>query len=105
MKRFTGSPIRLPNSAAQMLPKLPLGTHGACGYKALKESLQPGEVGFFCETAHPAKFKDTVEHIIGAPVEIPARLAAFMQGEKQSVALGKDFEGFKRFLLGLTIHF
>ena len=82
-----------------------LDPHGACGYKALRESLQPGEVGFFCETAHPAKFKDTVERIIGAPVEIPARLAAFMQGEKQSVALGKDFEGFKRFLLGLTIHF
>jgi threonine synthase len=76
-----------------------LDPHGACGYRALREGLQPGEAGFFCETAHPAKFKDTVERIIGVPVEIPARLAAFMQGEKQSVPLGKDFEGFKRFLL------
>ena len=77
-----------------------LDPHGACGYRALKESLQPGEVGFFCETAHPAKFKDTVERIIGAPVAIPERLAAFMQGEKKSIPLGKDFEGFKQFLLG-----
>ena len=76
-----------------------LDPHGACGYRALKEGLQPGEVGFFCETAHPAKFKDTVEAIIGEPVAIPERLAAFMQGEKQAVPLPKDFGAFKQFLL------
>ena len=76
-----------------------LDPHGACGYRALKENLKPGETGFFCETAHPAKFKDTVEGIIAAPVSIPERLAAFMKGEKKSVAMPKDFEAFKRFLL------
>ena len=76
-----------------------LDPHGACGYRALKEGLQPGEVGFFCETAHPAKFKDTVEAIIGEPVAIPERLAAFMQGEKQAVPLPKDFGAFKQYLL------
>ena len=75
-----------------------LDPHGACGYRALKENLQKGEVGFFCETAHPAKFKDTVEGIIGEPVEIPERLQAFMQGTKQSVALSKEFQEFKSFL-------
>ena len=75
-----------------------LDPHGACGYRALKEGLRPGEVGFFCETAHPAKFKDTVEGIIGAPVEIPSRLAAFMNGTKQSVSLPKDFASFKEYL-------
>ena len=76
-----------------------LDPHGACGYRALKAGLRPGETGFFCETAHPAKFKDTVERIIGAPVAIPERLAAFMQGEKQSVSLPKDFPAFKSYLL------
>ena len=76
-----------------------LDPHGACGYRALKEGLRAGEVGFFCETAHPAKFKDTVERIIGEPVAIPARLAAFMQGEKSAVSLPKDFESFKQYLL------
>ena len=75
-----------------------LDPHGACGYRALKEGLRPGEVGFFCETAHPAKFKDTVERIIGAPVAVPDRLAAFMEGAKQSVPLPKDFASFKRYL-------
>ena len=78
-----------------------LDPHGACGYRALKEGLRPGEVGFFCETAHPAKFKDTVERIIGAPVAIPERLAAFMAGTKQSVELTKDFDTFKRYLLSI----
>ena len=76
-----------------------LDPHGACGYRALKEQLQPGEVGVFCETAHPAKFKEKVDQILGTDIEIPARLRAFMEGEKQNVALSKDFADFKSFLM------
>ena len=76
-----------------------LDPHGACGYRALSEQLQEGETGVFCETAHPAKFKETVERVIGAEVSIPERLAAFMKGTKQSVEMSKEFEDFKNFLL------
>ena len=76
-----------------------LDPHGACGYRALQEGLQEGETGFFLETAHPAKFKSVVEGITGHTVEIPARLAAFMKGEKQSVPMSRDFQDFKQFLL------
>lgn len=76
-----------------------LDPHGACGYRALKESLRPGEVGVFCETAHPAKFKENVDRILGTDIEIPERLAAFMKGKKQSVQMSKDFADFKRFLM------
>ena len=78
-----------------------LDPHGACGYQALADSLKPGEVGVFCETAHPAKFKEKVDAILGTDIDIPARLRAFMEGEKQSVALSKDFQDFKRYLMGL----
>lgn len=73
--------------------------HGACGYRALKEGLKDGEVGVFLETAHPAKFKDTVDRILGGDIEIPAKLQAFMKGTKQSVPMSKDFADFKQFLL------
>lgn len=73
--------------------------HGACGYRALKEGLKEGEVGVFLETAHPAKFKDTVDRILGGDIEIPAKLQAFMKGTKQSVPMSKDFADFKQFLL------
>ena len=73
--------------------------HGACGYRALQEGLQPDETGVFLETAHPAKFKDTVERIIGSEVEIPAKLAAFMKGTKQSVPMTKVFADFKAYLM------
>ena len=76
-----------------------LDPHGACGYQALAEQLQPGEIGIFCETAHPAKFKEKVDAILGIDVEIPARLQAFMKGTKQSVPMTKNFEDFKQFLL------
>ena len=76
-----------------------LDPHGACGYRALQEGLREGETGIFLETAHPAKFKDTVESVIGAEVAIPDRLAAFMKGEKQSVEMSKDFDSFKAYLM------
>lgn len=76
-----------------------LDPHGAVGYRALKEMMQPNETGVFLETAHPAKFLETVERIINEKVEIPQKLQEFMKGAKQSIELNKDFEGFKSFLL------
>jgi threonine synthase len=73
--------------------------HGACGFQALQDGLNAGEVGVFLETAHPAKFKDTVDGILNASIEIPAKLQAFMKGTKQSVPMSKDFSDFKKFLL------
>ena len=76
-----------------------LDPHGACGYRALAEDLQPEENGVFLETAHPAKFLQTVEAIIGTEVKIPEKLQAFMRGTKQSVPMQKDFTSFKAYLL------
>ena len=78
-----------------------LDPHGACGYRALQEGLHPGESGIFLETAHPAKFKDTVEGIIGDTVPIPEKLQAFMRGTKQSLPMSKAFADFKQYLLSL----
>ena len=76
-----------------------LDPHGACGYRALQEGLKSGEVGVFCETAHPAKFKEKVDAILDIDIEIPARLKAFMEGEKQSVEMSKEFADFKAYLM------
>lgn len=76
-----------------------LDPHGACGYRALEEGLKPGETGVFLETAHPAKFLQTVEEIIGNKVAIPEKLQAFMKGTKQSVPMTKDFASFKAYLM------
>ena len=76
-----------------------LDPHGACGYRALEEDLLPGETGVFLETAHPAKFLDTVKGIIGEAVEIPSKLKAFMQGEKKSLLMSKNFADFKAYLM------
>lgn len=73
--------------------------HGACGYRALETGLKEGETGVFLETAHPAKFKSTVESIIGHEIEIPQKLAEFMKGTKQSIQMPKNFEDFKEYLL------
>ena len=76
-----------------------LDPHGACGYRALQEQLQPDEVGIFLETAHPAKFKERVDKILGIEVPIPDRLADFMKGQKQSTPMSAEFQDFRAFLM------
>ncbi len=76
-----------------------LDPHGAVGYRSLLEGLKANEIGVFLETAHPAKFKAVVEHIIGEEVEIPAKLQAFMQGKKETVEMSSGFTSFKNYLL------
>ena len=76
-----------------------LDPHGACGYQALKDGLQAEETGVFLETAHPAKFLDTVQNIIGEKIEIPEKLQEFMKGEKQCESMTRNFDDFKTYLL------
>ena len=76
-----------------------LDPHGACGYQALREQLQPDELGVFLETAHPAKFKEQVDRILGTDIAIPERLQAFMRGTRHSVPLPASFAAFKEYLM------
>ena len=76
-----------------------LDPHGAVAYRAISELTHPGEVCVALETAHPAKFKGTVEHITGEQVEIPERLKKFLNGEKQTTKISSGFHTFKKFLL------
>ena len=63
-----------------------LDPHGATGYQALDEDLQKNEVGIFLETAHSAKFTETVEATLGKKIALPEKLAEFMKGEKLSIS-------------------
>ena len=96
---YSDDDIRQTMKACYNDTKYILDPHGACGYQALVDGLKEGETGVFCETAHPAKFKEKVDEILGIDVEIPDRLAAFMKGEKQSVQMTKAFADFKQYLM------
>ncbi len=76
-----------------------LDPHGACAYRALCEQLKDEETGVFLETAHPAKFKETIEDIIESPVAIPEKLQEFMKGKKETVLISKEFNSLKSLLL------
>ncbi len=66
--------------------------HAAVAYRALKRELQPGEFGIFLGTAHPAKFKEQVENILGNPIALPAQLAAVAGESSLAVDMAADFE-------------
>ncbi len=74
--------------------------HGACGFEALNEFLSEKQVGLFLETAHPAKFTETMKKIVGKGVlELPDKLKKFMKGDKQSKMLDAEFQTFKKYLM------
>jgi threonine synthase len=77
--------------------------HGAVGYLGLTDFMAENSdyQGIFLETAHPGKFRETVERALDLKLELPDRLAAFMHGEKKVEAMENDFEEFKGYLKGL----
>lgn len=80
-----------------------LDPHGATGYLASQAYLKehPSELVVFAETAHPAKFKETVEKAITEEVSIPESLQRFIGKEKVSIPMQKEYAGFKDFLLNI----
>ena len=74
--------------------------HGAIGYQAARSYRDdhPELRGIFLETAHPAKFRESVEEVIGKAVDVPERLAAFANREKKSVMMNADFAEFREYL-------
>ena len=77
--------------------------HGAVAYRALEDYLQntPGNKGIFLETAHPVKFYDVVEPVIGQTVEIPDSIKAELAKEKKSTVINAGTAELKNFLLQL----
>ncbi len=75
-----------------------LDPHGAVGYSGLVSVLSDNQIGVFLETAHPAKFLTVVEPIIEDKIQIPERLAQYLNRKKKSTKITKDFDNFKEFL-------
>lgn len=73
-----------------------LDPHGAVGYLALKRNLTDEYVGIFLETAHPAKFPEVVEPLIGRAVDTPQRLLDFKRGVKQSISINANLGELKK---------
>lgn len=72
--------------------------HGAIGYKSM-QLLKEDEFGIFLETAHPAKFLDTVDSTLDIKTVIPDALSMLQSRKKVATFLENDFAGFKQFLL------
>lgn len=75
-----------------------LDPHGAVAYLGLKHNRQHPETGIFLETAHPAKFKATVDAILSVNLTLPAALHRFAFREKNSLTSSVDLAAVKRCL-------
>lgn len=77
-----------------------LDPHGACAWAALTDLIDTNTTdGIFLETAHPAKFKETVDAILPSPVTVPPRLEAFSQRTKHSLPTDASYDSFRQLIL------
>lgn len=75
--------------------------HGAIAYRVLRDQLQKGEYGLFLGTAHPAKFKEVVEEILGQSIPLPKELAERADMPLLSHYMSDDFTKLRDFLIKL----
>ena len=73
--------------------------HGAIAYQVLKDQLQAGETGIFLCTAHPAKFKESVERILGLDLPLPEALDKHNKLPLLSDEMDNDFAQLRAYLL------
>ena len=80
-----------------------LDPHGAIGYQSLKNFLKDNSdyQGIFLETAHPAKFKETVESILNKSIELTEQLKSIVDKEKKFKAISNDYNTLKAEILEL----
>ncbi|EEJ8830286.1 threonine synthase, partial [Salmonella enterica subsp. enterica] len=73
--------------------------HAAVAYRALRDQLNPGEYGLFLGTAHPAKFKESVESILGETLALPEALAERADLPLLSHHLPADFAALRKLMM------
>ena len=73
--------------------------HAAIAYRALRDQLNPGEYGLFLGTAHPAKFKESVEEILGETLPLPKELADRADLPLLSHELPADFAALRKLMM------
>ena len=66
--------------------------HTAIAYQGLKENLADGSAGIFLATAHPAKFKDSVEEILDIELPMPKPLADALANECLAEDIKFDYQ-------------
>ena len=66
--------------------------HTAIAYQGLKQDLAQDGVGVFLSTAHPAKFKESVEEILNIELDMPQPLADALAKECLAEDLVNDYQ-------------
>jgi len=75
--------------------------HAALAFRSLTRELQDGQTGIFLGTAHPAKFKESVENVLGQPISLPQPLANCAGKDILSAELPSDYEQLKQHMFSI----
>jgi len=78
-----------------------LEPHGAVGLKALERFRRSGsDTRAVClETAHPGKFPEILEDILGIRIQPPDSFGSYTGRQRQVERLGDDYDAFKNYLM------
>jgi threonine synthase len=73
--------------------------HSALAYQALSDQLASGETGVFMCTAHPAKFRETLEETLNRAIPLPKELLEVADKPVLSAQMPADFTQLRAFML------
>jgi threonine synthase len=89
-----------------------LDPHSAIAYMGIRNYLdhegragqggragQAGRAGIFLATAHPAKFSEVVEPVLGRPIDVPPALAEVVSRPRHVLKISATFESVRRTLM------
>jgi threonine synthase len=78
-----------------------LEQHGAVGWAGLEEYLKTApdkKLAISLETAHPAKFPEEIQKLLGLNIPVPESMKNIDQREGSAVSITNDYEEFKNHL-------
>src|SRR5262249_31773719 len=96
--RYTDNEVRATIREVHRETGYVLDPHSAIGYLGITRTHTGRGHGIFLATAHPAKFAEVVEPIIGAPVDKPAALAEAIASPRHIVKIAATLDGLKAVL-------
>lgn len=75
--------------------------HAAIAYRCLTKNLEDDEVGVFLGTAHPAKFRETVENVLGQPISLPKALVDASLEQGLDIEIENSYEALKAHMFSI----
>ncbi|WP_343188341.1 threonine synthase [Buchnera aphidicola (Ceratoglyphina bambusae)] len=73
--------------------------HASVAYTVLKKKIKDKEYGLFLGTAHPIKFKNTIEEVLKINIKVPEKIKKYKKNKLFTYSINPEFSILKKILM------